>query len=361
MFNRNNTEWEEQNTSLILGQPAALLDSINRQHPRMFQYYKEQKEADWQEDEINLESSRLDFESCPEDIYGAMVENLAYQWEADSIAVNSYAYLLTPFITDSDFRLFINKLVEIEGLHGLTYSEVGRLCFKDPKELFNLAMNSEFICARMGTVERLLEELKQASCNYSLGNLENDQELYNKAFMGLLTFYVLERVSFMSSFAHTFSIVKAGYFKGVGDLVQKIMQDERWYHCEAMKYAIQKEMFTDRGMKAYMECLDDVQAVLEEARAAEHSWNAHIFSKYSIPNETEDRFNKWVDYNVQDVYKTFMLTPPFEVQDVNPLPYMDDYLDLNKFQNANQESDNNNYSLNSFVNDIPQGKVFGYF
>ena len=358
MFNKDNTEWKDGDSSLILGQPSALIDSINRKHPELFRLYKKQKEADWQEDEIDLEISRVDFTTCPADISGAMVENLAYQWEADSYAVNSYSFLLAPIVTDSDFRLWINKAAEIEGLHALTYSEIVRLAVPKPEDVFKLAMESDEVTSRMDTVDRLLSELKEESLRYTLGERENDQGMYNKAFLGLFTFYCLERMQFMSSFAHTFAIVDSGYFQGIGKLVQKIMQDEYFYHCKAMEYAIKHEMTTRRGMIAYMETREVMEGIINEVIGKEISWNAHIFGKYNIPNVSEELMNKWVQYNGQEVYDLAMIELPYPRQDKSPMKFMDNYLDLDKFQNANQEGDNNNYSLNSMAFDIPEDYVF---
>lgn len=361
MFNKENTEWKDGTGSLILGQPSGLLDSINRKHTRLFELYKKQKEADWQEDEIDLEQSRLDFLSCPPEIYHAMIENLAYQWELDSLAVNSYSFLLSPFITDSDLRLLINKVTEIEGLHALTYSEIGRLAIPDTQELFKLAMESDHVNARMDSIEKLLDQLKDYSMEYVLGQRENNQELYNKAFLGLLTFYCLERMQFMSSFAHTFTIVDSGYFQGVGKLVQKIMQDEYFYHCRGMEYSLKHEMTTHRGMVAYMEERETIEKIIEEVVAAETGWNKYIFSKYTLPNASENLMNRWVQYNAQEVYDLLMIDLPFARQSKSPLKLMDNYLDLDKFQNANQEGDNNNYSLNNMAFDIPEGHVFDVY
>lgn len=359
MFNKNNTEWKDGGGSLILGQPSAMLDSMNRKHPKIFELYKLQKEADWQEDETDLEITRMDFLNCPKDVYGAMVEGLAYQWEADSYAVNSYAFLLAPFITDSDFKLFVNKVAEIEGLHALTYAEIVRLATPRPEEVLALAMESDQITARMETVDRMLGKLKEAGMRYMLGELENDQELYNIAFLGIVTFYCLERMSFMASFAHTFAIVKAGWFKGAGDLIQKVMQDEFYIHCRGLEYVLKHEMTTKRGMTAYMEVREDLELIVGEIVGKELDWNAHIFSKYKLPDMSEPLMNKWVQYNAQDVYDLFMLELPFERQSKSPLKFMDNALNLDKNQQAQQEGNSTNYSLNSMAFDIPEGYTFG--
>ena len=162
----------------------------------------------------------------------------------------------------------------------------------------------------------------------------------------------------MASFAHTFAIVETGYFQGVGKLVQKIMQDEFYYHCRTMEYALKKEMETHRGCVAYMDERDNIEALLLDVLQREYDWNKYIFSDYSISGVNEAMMNSWVEYNAQEVFNLMMIEPPFEVQKKNPLKFMENWLDLDKFQNAQQEGDGNNYSLNSFVNDLKPETIY---
>lgn len=356
MFNYENTEWRDGADNLILGQPSGLLDSINRRHPKLFSLYKGQKSDDWGEDDVNLEQSRVDFLKCPPNVYGAMVDNLAYQWELDSVAMNSMVFLLSPFITDSDFKLSVTKNCEIEGLHALTYSEIVRLAVPDPEEVFKKVMESSELHDRGETILAALDELKVAGMEYVLGLRENNQELYNIAFKGLVTFYALERIQFMSSFAHTFDCVEEGWFQGVGKLVQKIMKDEFQYHCRTMQYALKHEMSTRRGSIAYMECREEIEKILSEVVQRELDWNTLMHNRYG--GSKKGRFDKWVYKNAQEVYKDLYIEPPFEVQATNPLPFMEQWLNLDYFQNAQQEGDGNNYSLNSYFNDVPEGYIF---
>ena len=57
IFNKENTEWKDGKSSLILGQKPAIFDSINRKHPELFKLYKKQKSIDWSEDEAKRERS----------------------------------------------------------------------------------------------------------------------------------------------------------------------------------------------------------------------------------------------------------------------------------------------------------------
>lgn len=351
VFNQNNQEWKKGQYSLFLGEAPALYDSINVTHPKIFKFYKDQKSADWSEDEIDLEQSRIDMLTCPPETREIMVENLALQWEADSIAARSIAPLFAPFITNSEYWAALLKVSEIEVLHALTYSEIVRVCMANPNEIFERIMKNDAIIGRMDVVSRAFNDLKTAGAMYSL-NLITKDDAYPIVMRALVALFCLERLQFMSSFAATFGVVETGVYQGIGKLVQKIMQDERYIHAELGKYAIKTELATERGAKWLSENKSFVLLMLDQVVQAEYAWNTHLFSNgRKCVGFTQQSGVDWIDFNAQDVYEVFGFEPPRRIEK-NPLKFMENWLDLNKTQNANQEGDQANYRLNIIVDDL---------
>lgn len=352
VFNTNNTEWKEGRYSLILGQEPALYDSINTTHPHLFKLYKQQKSADWSEDEVDLEQSRIDMLTCPEGERELMLENLSLQWEADSIAARSIAAAFAPFVTNSEYWAALLKISEIEVLHALTYSEIVRVCMKNPNEIFERVLKSEQMAGRMEPVAQAFNELVMTGAKYKLGMMSAD-ECYPIVMRGITALFCLERGQFMVSFAATFGVVESGWFQGIGKLVQKIMQDERFIHAEVGKYALSVELSTERGKAWFEQDKQRIKELIDSVKQVEYNWNKHLFSDgRKAPGKfTESLGYEWVDFNFQDIYDVF----GFEVENrikVSPLKYMDNWLDLNKTQNANQEGDQANYRLNIIVDDL---------
>jgi len=351
VFNKDNTEWKQGKYSLFLGQQPGLYDSINVTHPKIFELYKQQKSADWSEDEIDLDQSRMDMLSCPAEIREVMVENLALQWEADSIASRSIAPAFAPFVTNSEYWAALLKVSEIEVLHALTYSEIVRICIANPNDIFEKITQSDAITGRMEHVTTAFSGLARHGAMYSLGQL-TDEQAYPVVMEAVVALFCLERLQFMVSFAATFAVVEGGWFQGIGTLVQKIMQDERYIHAELGKYVLQVELSTERGKAWFIANSDKVKAIIDNVVQAEYAWNKHLFSEgRKVPGQfTEQLGYDWVDFNAQDVYDVFGLEPARRIVKT-PLKYMDNWLDLNKTQNANQEADQANYRLNIIVND----------
>ena len=359
MFNNENTEWKEGKYPLFLGQEPALYDSINVTHPELFKLYKRQKAMDWSEDELNLEQSRIDMDSCPVEVKDLMIENLALQWEADSIASRSIAPLFAPFITNSELWAAWLKVSEIEVLHALTYSEIVRQCISNPNLIFDKIMKNEDIIGRLTAISEAFKSLQQEGAKHTLGLATDKQASYNVLMNAVVALFCLERLQFVASFAATFAVVEQGWFQAIGKLVQKIAQDERFIHAEVDKYVIKHELTTPMGKIWYETNREYIKQMVDSVVQAEYNWNKYLFSNgRKVVGYTESLANEWVDFNAQDVYHTL----GFEYKKIksNPLKYMDNWFDLNKTQNAQQEADSANYLLNIIVNDIPDGYQFEY-
>lgn len=95
-----------------------------------------------------------------------------------------------------------------------------------------------------------------------------------------------------------------------------------------------------------------IKEVIDSVVRQELSWNNYLFSDgRSIVGLNETLLKEWVIYNAQPVYAKFGLKCEYTAVVNNPLVWMNNWLDLNKTQNANQEADNTNYRLNSVVDD----------
>ncbi len=352
LLNLDNNAWKTANYPLILGDRLGLHDSINVQHTRLFDLYKRQKSIDWTEDEVSLSESRMDMEKAPKSIVGLMNTNISYQWEFDSVASRSFATLLAPFITNSEFWLAQAKNQEIEGLHALTYSEIVRQCIPNVNEIFESIISNEKITGRSKVVFNVMEDLAIAGAHYTLGNVKNDQALYNRVFKGLIAMYLAERLQFMSSFATTFITAEQGYFVGICKLIQKIAIDELTCHAEVLAYVIQHLIKTDpRAQIAMTDCWKEINEIYGAVKQTEYDWSKYIFTEgRKAVGLTSDLLIDWVDFNAHYAGIPMGITSPQKLN--NPLKYMDNWLDIDGIQNANQEGDNVNYMKIHAVADL---------
>lgn len=355
VFNAANSGWKTKQYPLFMGEEMALYDSVNVNYKELFDVYKQQVSQRWVETEFNHEQSRLDMISCPKNIYDVMLLNLSFQWVLDSVASRAIAPLFAPFVTNSELWAALMENSNMEVIHALSYSEIVRQCVANPTDVFKLSVQNEKTIQRAVKVVSVFDELQKAGAKYTLGIRKNDQSTYNIVFKGLVALYILERLQFMASFAATFAVVEQGYFQSIGKMVQKIMLDEIFCHYTTDALALKIELSTERGKVAMRECKEEILEMIAEVRYQERQWSDYLFSEgRSIVGLNPLLLNEWVDYNAQSVYDGLGLSDsiPFERVKQNPLKWMDNWIEIDKFQNAQQEADGNNYALNVVKDDV---------
>ncbi|MFO5855181.1 hypothetical protein, partial [Klebsiella pneumoniae] len=71
------------------------------------------------------------------------------------------------------------RINNYKSIHVLTYSEIVRNSFKDPKVILDEILRVEEAQERMVAVARTMGEAHDAVHAYALNQVPNDQELYN--------------------------------------------------------------------------------------------------------------------------------------------------------------------------------------
>lgn len=351
VFNENNQGYVTGKYPLFLGEKLGVYDNVHLNHPKIFELYEELKSIDWTHDEIDLTQTKMDLSSVSKGVRDVMLLNLAYQWKADSAIGNSMATLLLPFITNSEYAHAVSRISENENLHSLTYSNIARQCLDDPSELFDLVYKTEDVIGRANSAIEALGVLDKIGCQYKLGMIDKE-DVKPHLVKGIVAIFILERISFMNSFAATFALGSQQLFVGAAKYVQKICQDEL-IHFEIGRYVC-KDLLKDPEYKeALKQCIPGIEKMLEETLAQELTWNTFLFSEgRSVVGLNKEKLDEWCKYNMQNVYDTLGLQLPYERLTKDPLPWFaTDWVDLNSHQNANMEANNTNYQLNSIVDD----------
>lgn len=134
IFNTKKTDYT--NPSLFLGEDAGLLDTVNKQYPKIWSLYKTMKSLDWDENEFDYTSCNVEFKTCPKSTYDMMIKTLAWQWEADSIAARAIAPVVASFVTSSELwaawqRVSDNECL-VEGTEVLTPNGWMELAYVTP-------------------------------------------------------------------------------------------------------------------------------------------------------------------------------------------------------------------------------------
>lgn len=351
IFNTNKTIEDYKSNKVFLTGDVGLLNTIHKSYPEIWNKRDEIKSLDWHENEFNYTQCVADFKLLPSDISNAMIDTIAWQWEADSIASTNPAILIAPFqpcleVFATEMQVAVNEI-----LHATTYSEIVRLSFDNPEEVLKDILNNQQSFKRLDIINKELGNFQQFSKDYML-----QPELYSERVVleNLLKFYfvlyILERIQFIASFAITFTIVHSGSFQAIGQAVRKIAQDELQVHVgyrQSVINAILKQLGVDK-LSVYKDML---LPILDEVVQSEIDWSRHIMGKYKLPALQEKGLIDWVKYNANSAYEYLTGEIKFHDCKSNPLPHLSVYFDNDSVQSAVQEIASASYVLNSVVED----------
>lgn len=350
MFNEKKTIEQYRKTPLFLGAEQGLFDTVHKQYPKIWSLYKEMKSLDWSEDEFDYSQCNLDFKNCPKDVAEIMIKTLAWQWEADSVAARSIIACFSPFISSSELTAAWMRVSDNEIIHAATYSEIVRMSFDNPNSVMQDILEVKESLVRLDSVAKAFRELSTKGHQYSLGQIKADQELYNSIYLGVCTLLMLERIQFMSSFAITFTICDSGIFQPIGQAVKKICQDELTVHSELDKEIIKTENKTEQGKIAKEQTKQQVKQIFEEIVKSELAWTEYLFNGRQLVGTNADMVKQWVLFNAKDVAKFLDIESEFHFPKSNPMPGLENWIDMNKQQAAPQEQDLAAYKVGAVFN-----------
>ena len=351
------TEYSEKNLFLA-GEPG-LIDTIHRPFPKIWDLYKEMKSLDWSEDEFNYSKCFTDFSTVDKDISDMMLETIMWQWEADSIASRFPLVLISPFqpcteVIEAEQAIMTNELV-----HANTYSEIIRMSFDNPQEVLEKMLAKSDSFNRLSLVNSTLEDFQKysAAVNYHGLDYTDDVEVYTNLLVFYFTMILLERIQFMASFAITFTICKSGPFQPIGMSVKKIAQDELEVHVEYRKQVVSEIIALDKekfGGLILRNARPLLAELFNEVITKEMAWTDQLFEGRNLIGTNKELIKEWVLFNAKDVHRFIGFTKEeasFSYPRLNPMPFLEDWFNMNAIQAAPQEQDVPAYKVNVIEND----------
>lgn len=352
IFNTDKTVEDYQKQKLFFGGEPGLIDTIHKSYPKIWALYKEMKSLDWSEDEFNYSKCFLDFKSVDKDISEMMLETIMWQWEADSVASQFPLVIISPFqpcteVVEAEQAIQTNELV-----HANTYSEIVRMSFDNPQEVLEEMLAKSATFDRLQLVGSTLAKIQEFSIEYNYNTKFNKKEYSEEEVIEKLIEYyfimlLLERIQFMASFAITFTICKSGPFGPIGQAVKKIAQDELEVHAEYRKEML-KEM-SEQYPEVFAEVKPRLIKLFNEVIESEMKWTETLFEGRTLIGTNVDLIKEWVLFNAKDVARFI----GFGKEDIeytfprsNPMPFLEDWFNMNMQQAAPQEQDIAAYKIN---------------
>lgn len=232
-----------------------------------------------------------------------------------------------------------NDKISITGncLHAACYSEIVRCSFERPTEVFGRILNTVESFQRLDALTKVLQEAYEVSHKYAL-KMVSEEEAYDATLLFYVALYCLERIQFIASFAVTFAFGEVGMFVPIAKAIQKICQDELEVHAELDRLVLKKELATERGRESFERNKTRIHSIVNEMLKSEIDWANFLGSDgRELPGMTTDKLQQFAIFHAQPVYDTLGLTSPYERITKNPLPFTEDWMNINSIQASPQE------------------------
>ena len=343
IFNPNNTTVA---TSLFLGEPLGIFDSINKPFPDIFRLYKKMKSMDWDENEWPYEICNAQFKRAKASDYKRMLNTLSWQWETDSVAARCLFPVVAPYISNSELQAAWQLVSANETVHALTYSEIVRYSFDDPNEVMSYVMGVKEAQARMQRIVDIFDNAFEVGHRVALGEISrNDPRAYYAIMMFTCALFALERIQFMDSFAVTYAQSLYGDFLPIVSAIQKIQTDEFELHQVLDRTILTHEFKTQRGRDFFEDNKKEIKELIYDVRNTEIDWNTNVLyaDGTEAPKLNLTELNGFVDFNTTDVmdffgfnFKERVDTPPLHKDIMSKF-------NMNKRQIAPMEERGGNY------------------
>lgn len=333
-------------SSLFLGEPLGLFDSINKPFPDIFKLYKKMKSMDWDENEWPYEICNAQFKRAKASNYKRMLNTLSWQWETDSVAARCLFPVVAPYISNSELQAAWQLVSANETVHALTYSEIVRYSFDDPNEVLAYVLGVKEAQSRMDRIVRIFDTAFEVGHRVALGDISrSDPRAYHAIMMFTCALYALERIQFMDSFAVTYAESLNGDFLPIASSIQKIQTDEFEVHQVLDKTILTHEFKTQRGREFFEDNKKEIKELIYDVRNTEIDWNTNtLFADGTeAPKLNLRELNAFVDFNTTDVMDFFGFNFKERV-DTSPL-HKDIMIkfNMNKRQIAPMEERGGNY------------------
>jgi ribonucleoside-diphosphate reductase beta chain len=268
-----------------------------------------------------------------------------------------------PIVSLPEVENWIETWSFSETIHSRSYTHIIRAIVNEPGVVFDDIMKTDEIIKRAESVSEKYDELIKYTQAYLLhgeGGLTVDNnagvDLYRlkkKLYLTLVSVNILEAVRFYVSFACSFAFAERKLMEGNAKIIKMIARDE------ALHLVGTQHMLNLMGsgkddpdmQKIAQESKDEVIDMFKEACEQEKEWAEYLFRDGSMIGLNAEILKQYLEYITNIRMNAIGLKPIFEDR-VNPLPWINHWLDSDSVQVAPQETEITAYLVSAIDNNM---------
>ncbi|NYT52224.1 MAG: ribonucleotide-diphosphate reductase subunit beta [Candidatus Vesicomyosocius endoextente] len=318
----------------------------------------------WRPEEIDVSKDKIDFAKLLPNEKHIFISNLQYQILLDSVQSRSPNIAFLPIVSLPELENWIETWSFSETIHSRSYTHIIRAIVNEPGIVFDDIMKIDEIIQRAESVSKYYNELikcTQAYLLHGIGKFKvQDKEilidlycLKKQLYLTIMSVNILEAVQFYVSFACSFAFAERKVMEGNAKIIRMIARDEA-LHLTGTQHILN---FMSSGKdgpdmkKIAKECEKEVITMFKEACEQEKDWAEYLFRDGSMIGLNAKILKQYLEYITNVRMKALNLTPVFD-ECINPLPWINHWLDSDNVQVAPQETEITSYLVSAIDNTL---------
>jgi len=353
-FSQNNklSHLEQQ---MFFGENVAVARYDNMRFPWIDKLTEKQLSFFWRPEEVDLSKDKIDFAALSDAEKHIFTSNLKYQTLLDSVQGRSPNVAFLPIVSLPELETWIETWSFSETIHSRSYTHIIRNVYVHPTEVLDQITTTPEIIQRATAITTEYDNLIKLIHDESATQRQKEDALFRT----MVSVNVLEAVRFYVSFACSFSFAERELMEGNAKIIRLIARDEA-LHLSGTQRIIQHWINgkdTQAMQDAAARNFNFIEYCFRQAVEQEKAWADYLFKDGSMIGLNANILKQYIEYIANVRMKALGLAPLYN-QDVNPIPWINTWLQSDNIQVAPQETEisayltgqvNTNVSTNDFA------------
>ena len=299
----------------------------------------------WRPEEVDVSKDKKDFGELTEHEQHIFTSNLKRQILLDSVQGRAPNLAFLPHASLPEVENWIETWSFFETIHSRSYTHIIRNVYPDPSIVFDNMLN----------IKEILDCGKDIAKYYdALIANPNKRNLW----MCMQSANALEGVRFYVSFACSWAFAELKKMEGNAKIIKFIARDENTHLASTttmLKLLRQEPGYEKIAKETEQECVDLFMNVIEQ----EKQWAEYLFRNGSMIGLNETILKDYVEWIGAKRMRAVGLTCPYQVPQMNPLPWTEKWISGGNVQVAPQETEISSYIVGGVKQDVDEGTLKG--
>ena len=310
----------------------------------------------WRPEEVDILRDANDFKNLTESEQHIFTSNLKRQIVLDSVQGRCPNLAFLPLVSLPELETWVETWSFFETIHSRSYTHIIRNVYSDPSEVFDNIMNIKPITECAADIGKYYDELMNINeSNKLYGSYEHKKALW----LALNAVNALEGVRFYVSFACSWAFAELKKMEGNAKIIKFIARDENT-HLASTQQIIKLLPKDDKDFKKLsVECKDEVVQIFQDVIQQEKDWAEYLFKDGSMIGLITELLQQYVEWIGAKRMRAVGLPCPFNVPQMNPLPWTEKWISGGNVQVAPQETEISSYVVGGVKKDVSEDTFKG--